>query len=109
MAIYNLNSTGPIDIKEDLRQAKTVSSVAVTTTASSLLAANINRVTYSIYNSGNATAFIREGATVTNALYEYAIPPGFYFTPDGAEPRYTGIISVIGASPTTLLVGEAVS
>lgn len=107
MAIYNLNAIATqVDIK---RQAKTVTSIAVTTTSSTLLAANSNRVTYSIYNSGSATAFIREGATVTNALYEYAIPPGFYFTPDGAEPLYTGIISVIGSGATTLLVGEAVS
>ena len=109
MAIFNLNSnSSQIDIKEDLRQAKTVTSLAVTTTPSTLLAANANRVTYSIHNIGAATVFVREGATVSNALYEYAIPPGFYFSPDGSEPRYTGIISVVGAAATTLMVGEAI-
>ena len=109
MAIYNLASNpSQLDIKEDLRQAKTVTSVAVTTTSSTALAANANRVTYSIHNVGAATAFFREGSTVSNSLYEYALPPGFYFTPDGSEPRYTGIISVVGAAATTLMVGEAI-
>ncbi|WP_293134639.1 hypothetical protein [Microcoleus sp. bin38.metabat.b11b12b14.051] len=65
------------------------------------VAANANRATYSIYNLGPNPVLMREGATVTAALYEAVLQPGFYWYPDPGEPRYLGAISLMGSGGTS--------
>lgn len=87
-------------------QTITKSSVSVTTTSATLLAANANRIGYQITNraSNTATAYI-EYASVASATDGLEIPPGWERTQDYA---YTGVISVIGSSNHTLIVREFV-
>jgi hypothetical protein len=108
--IFNLNPQSSVNITEDVRGAKTPTTVNATTTVSSALAANANRANYSIYNIGPATVYIREGPVVTATVYEVAIPSGFYWKEDfPGSARYLGAISVITASGTaSLQVSEGV-
>jgi hypothetical protein len=107
-AIYNLNPTQQQQPPQ-ARQAKTTAVAAITTTASVALAANANRANWSFYNAGPATVFMREGATVTAALYEKPIPAGFHWDSEPSAYRYTGAISLITASGTAnVMVSESV-
>lgn len=101
--LFNLNPSNTVNITEDTRGAKTTATVAATSTASPALAANTARANYSIYNTGPATVYIREGSTVTSVLYDVAIPSGFYWKEDFPGARYLGAISVITASGTASL------
>jgi hypothetical protein len=68
--LTNLNpSNVAVNIAEDIRGADNVVAVNASGTSSIALAANANRGSYSIYNAGTTTVFIRENATVTAALY----------------------------------------
>jgi hypothetical protein len=109
MGLVNLNpSNVAVNIAEDIRNSDTVTAVSATATSSVALAANPNRIHYSIYNAGTVTVFIRENATVTAALYKHPIPPGYLFEQDGSSSRYTGAVSVITASSTSsLMVSES--
>lgn len=109
MGLVNLNpSNVAVNIAEDIRSADTVAAVNASATSSIALAANANRASYSIYNAGTTTVFIRENPTVTAALYKHPIPPGYLFESDFTSSRYTGIISVITASGTSnLMVSES--
>lgn len=108
--LFNLNPSNVVNVAEDIRGPKTTTTVSATATVSVALPANNSRGVYSIYNAGTTSVFIREGATVTSALYDFVIPPGFYWKEDFASsPRYLGAISAITASGTTSLqVSEAV-
>lgn len=101
--LFNLNSTTPVNIAEDIRGAKTAATVAASATVSVALAANTGRANYSIYNAGPATVFLREGAVVSSSLYDVKIPPEFYYKEDFVGARYLGAISVITASGTASL------
>lgn len=101
--LFNLNPTASVNIAEDVRGAKVTATVSATSTVGVALAANANRANYSIYNAGPATVFLREGATVTPALYDVQIPAGFYWKEDFSGARYLGTISVITASGTASL------
>ena len=104
--LFNLNS-GSVNVAEDTRGAKVPVVVSVTNTAANALSANPNRACYSMFNTGPATVFMREGAAVTSTLYDVQIPPGFYWKEDFPSARYLGVISVITASGTaSLLVSE---
>ena len=107
--LYDLNPRSGIDIAEDIRGPKTTTTVSVTNTVGVALAANNNRAVFGIYNSGTTPVFIREGAVVTPTLYDFIIPPGFYWKEDfNNSPRYLGAIAAITASGTTSLqVSEA--
>jgi hypothetical protein len=108
MGLVNLNPSNVINIAEDIRGADIVTAVNATATSSIALAANANRGSYSIYNAGTQTVFIRENATVTSALYKHPIPPGYLFESDFSTSRYTGAIAVITASGTSnLMVAES--
>ena len=99
MPFSNLNPplSSSINISEDTRNAKIPTTVAVAATFTApQIAANSNRATYSIYNLGPNPVVMREGATVTAALYEAVIPMGYYWYPDPGEPRYLGAISLMG-------------
>ena len=99
MPFSNLNppAQSSINIAEDVRNAKICTTVAIAATFTApQVAANGNRATYSIYNLGPNPVLMREGATVTAALYEAVIPVGFYWYPDPGEPRYLGAISLMG-------------
>lgn len=106
--LFNLNSSSGVNVTEDWRSAKTTTAVSATSTVSVALAANASRATYSIYNTGTATVYVREGAVVTSTLYEFLIPPGYYWKDDFSNGvRYSGTISVITASGTaSLMVSE---
>jgi hypothetical protein len=100
MGLVNLNlSNVAVNIAEDIRNSDTATAVSVTTTAS-LIAANPNRVAYSIYNPSNVTVFVRESSTVTATLYKHPIPPGYMLESDFSTSRYTGPIALIVASGT---------
>ncbi len=107
--LFNLNPSNTINVAEDVRGPKVTTTANATATASVVLAANNSRGVYSIYNAGATSVFVREGAVVTPALYDFIIPPGFYWKEDfGASPRYLGVISAVTASGTTSLqVSEA--
>jgi len=109
MGLVNLNlSNVAVNIAEDIRGSDTVTAVTATATSSIALAANTNRGSYSIYNAGTTTVFIRESATVTATLYKHPIPPGYLFESDFSSARYTGAIAVITASGTSnLMVAES--
>lgn len=101
--LFNLNPTTSVNITEDVRAAKTTATVSATSTVGVALAANPNRATYSIYNAGPATVFLKEGADVTSELYDVQIPAGFYWKEDFSSARYLGDISVITAFDTASL------
>lgn len=101
--LFNLNPSSSVNVTEDIRGAKSVATVPATSTASIALAANSNRANYSIYNAGANAIFLREGATVTNSLYDVIIPPGFYWKEEFPNTRYLGAISVVTASGATSL------
>lgn len=101
--LFNLNSSTSVNVSEDVRTAKTTTTVNATSTVSVALPANSNRANYSIYNAGGNTVFLREGATVTSALYDVQIPPGFYWKEEFTSARYFGTVSVITATGTTSL------
>jgi hypothetical protein len=102
--IFNLNPNNQVDVKEDTRGPKTTTTVSATSTVSVALAANADRANYTIFNTGPATVYLREGADVTSTLYDVAIPSGFYWKEEfNAAPRYLGAVSVITASGTASL------
>jgi hypothetical protein len=107
--LTNLNlSNVAVNIAEDIRNADTVTAVSATATSSIALVANVNRAGYSIYNAGTTTVFVREGGTITAALYKHPIPPGYLFESDFSTSRYLGAVSVITASGTSnLMVSES--
>lgn len=107
--LVNLNpSNVAVNVAEDIRNADTTTNVSATTTVLVALPANPNRITYSIYNAGSQTVFMRENGTVTATVYKQPIPPGFVCTPDDAGSRYVGPIAVITASGTSsLMVSES--
>jgi hypothetical protein len=109
MGLVNLNpSNVAVNIAEDIRSSDTITAVSATATTSVALAANPNRGAYSIYNAGTVTAFVRENATVTAALYKHPIPPGYLFESDFSTSRYTGAVAVFTASGTSnLMVSES--
>jgi hypothetical protein len=109
MGLVNLNPPNvAVNVAEDIRNSDTVAAVSAMATSSVALAANPNRATYSIYNAGSQTVFIRENATVTATLYKHPIPPGYLCEQDGTSSRYTGAVSVITASGTSnLMVSES--
>jgi hypothetical protein len=99
--LVNLNpSNAAINIAEDIRGAKTPTTVSVANTITVGLAANATRACYSLYNAGPATVYLREGDTVSPALYEVLIPAGFYYKEEFLSARYTGQVSLITASGT---------
>ena len=105
--LFNLNPNSTVNISEDIRGPKTTALVSATSTVSVALATNLLRATYNIFNAGTVTAFVREGAVVTSALYDFQIPPGFLYKEEFTSARYQGAISVITAAGTTsLLVSE---
>jgi hypothetical protein len=109
MGLVNLNpSNVAVNIAEDIRNPDTATTVSATTTVVVALAANPNRIHYSIYNAGTQTVFMRENSTVTATLYKQPIPPGFVCTPDDTGSRYVGAIAVITASGTSnLMISES--
>lgn len=109
MGLVNLNpSNVAVNIAEDIRNADTVTALSATVTAAVALPANASRASYSIYNAGTQTVFLRENATVTATLYKHPIPPGYLFESEFSTARYTGPISVITASGTSnLMVAES--
>lgn len=106
--LFNLNTaSSSVNIAEDIRGPKTTALVSATSTLVVALASNASRATYSIYNAGPATVFIREGNLVTSALYDTPIPSGYLWKEDFTSGRYLGQISAITASGTaSLLVSE---
>lgn len=109
MGLVNLNSSNvAVNITEDIRSSDVVAPVNATATVTVALPANSLRASYSIYNAGTVTVFMRENATVTSALYKHPIPPGYFFESDFTNSRYTGAISVITASGSSnLMVSES--
>jgi hypothetical protein len=107
--LFNLNSNNAaVNVTEDVRGSDTSASVNVTTASGVALAANPSRTSYSIYNAGNATIYIRENSTVSTAAYKTPIPPGFMWKEDFAGgSRYGGIISVVGAAASVAMVSES--
>ncbi|WP_445173780.1 hypothetical protein [Microcoleus sp.] len=102
--LVNLNpSNSALNIAEDIRGAKTPTTVSVTNALTVALAANTSRACYSIYNAGPPTVYLREGSTVSSTLYEVLIPAGFYYKEEFPSARYTGQVSVITASGTASL------
>lgn len=83
----------------------TVTSVAVSTTVATALAANTARLGATFWNDGAAQVYLRLSAGATTALFTVRLSRfGFY---ELAFPVYTGIVTVITAAGTaTLLATE---
>jgi hypothetical protein len=109
MGLVNLNpSNVAVNVAVNIRNSDTVTAFSANGTASVALAANPNRGSYSIYNAGTQTVFLRENPTVTATLYKHPIPPGYLFESDFSTSRYTGAVAVITASGTSnLMVSES--
>jgi len=83
----------------------TTTSVAVSTTVATALAANTSRLGALFYNLGSAGVFLRLAAGATAALFTVKISKNGFF--DLQFPVYTGVISVITSAATaTLLATE---
>jgi hypothetical protein len=108
--LVNLNpSNAAVNVAEDIRGAKTTTTVSVTNALTVGLAANAGRACYSLYNAGPATVCLREGSPVSATLYEVLIPSGFYYKEEFVSARYTGQVSLITASGTaSVQVSEGV-
>lgn len=107
-AIYNLN---PVQAQQlpQTRQAKTPTAVTVTTTATVALPANTNRANFSLFNVGPGTLLLREGATVTAAVYEVMIPAGFHWNSEPSSYRYTGNVSLLTTAGTAnVMISESI-
>lgn len=109
MPINNLNpQLSSFNPTEDVRStAATVTSVSVSSTSTSLLAANSSRRFCSFFNAGSTTIFVVEGTTGSATTYAFQLPPGFYWVPDGPD-IYTGAYAAITASGTSnIMVTQA--
>lgn len=78
----------------------TMTSVAITTSSVSLLAANAARKGWSVMNDSTKTIYIAMGATATTSAYTVRIASNAYYESLG-ERVYVGAISVIGATGVT--------
>lgn len=107
--LVNLNpSNASINVAEDIRNPDTVTAVSAGATATVALAANPNRLSYSIFNAGQQTVYIRENSTVSATLYKHPIPPGYLFEQDSSSSGYTGAVCVItGSGTSNLMVSES--
>ena len=72
----------------------TVTSIASLAT-SQTIAVNASRKAMTIVNTDPATLYLKYGATVTTALYSYAVPNGVTWE---MPERYTGAVSLIWAA-----------
>lgn len=81
-----------------------VSTVAASTTAGSLLVANLSRSGFSVWNASTAILYIDYAATVTTAAYAVRVDPSGYFE---SPVAYTGQVSAIwSAANGSALVRE---
>lgn len=79
----------------------TPTSVTVTNTSTSILAADPNRKKFTIYNPGVATVFIEYGGTPTTTAYLTPISPGFLLVDD---LDWKGAVNGIVATGTNALL-----
>lgn len=84
----------------------TKTSASITTSSTSLLAANSNRIGFVISNPSSNTANVYiEFAATASATDGLIIPPGYERTQDYP---YLGVISVIGSAACSIVVREFV-
>jgi hypothetical protein len=98
---------GAISVTFSQPATGTVTSVSVTstTTATTLLAANANRLGASFWNDGAQVVYVRLSAGATTALFTVRISnKGFY---ELQFPAYTGIVTgIVAAGVAVVLVTE---
>lgn len=85
----------------------TTANVSSTTSSTTLLAANANRLGFQLYNDATANAFVKLGAVAsTSSFTKVMFPQDFWGTPD-LGVNYTGIIDCIwGSSGGAMRVTE---
>lgn len=78
---------------------ETYTSVAATSSATTILAANASRKSASIFNNGTTDLYIKFGSSVSTSSFKFKLAPADYFEMN--YPAYTGIITgVWSGSPT---------
>ena len=84
-----------VPTKEVRSSTSAVTSVAGSATNVTLLAANANRLGFSVYNDSTSTLYLKAGATATTSSYSVKIPKdGYYEDPY----NYTGRVDAIWSS-----------
>jgi hypothetical protein len=73
--------------------------VSVTTTSAIVLAANVNRIKFSIWNAGSKPVFLAFAATASATAFTVNLPVNALYESDLND--YTGDVSAITASGTS--------
>jgi hypothetical protein len=91
----DVSSTSPLPTETPgFATSDTPASVALSTTAATLLAANANRKRYRLLNTGAQPAKIRESASdATTSVYDFILQPGESY--EDKSPCWTGKVSAI--------------
>jgi len=75
-------------------------SVSVTSSNTSVLASNANRLGATMYNEGSATCYLKLGATASTTSYSVQIASGGYYE---VPFNYTGAIDAVTSTSTAQL------
>jgi hypothetical protein len=96
----NTANTTPWLVKERTATTPGQTSPSVTTSSTSILASNANRVGGTIYNEGAAICYMKLGATASTTSYTLQIASGGYYE---IPFSYTGAIDGITSAGTAQL------
>jgi hypothetical protein len=84
-----------IPVVVDKSTTGTITSVVGSTSNTSLLASNSNRISATIYNDSNKTMYVALGATASTSSYSFQLAKDSYWE---LSTTYTGAISAVWAS-----------
>lgn len=89
----------------------TLSSVAENAASTTVLAANANRLAFTLYNGSNSPCYIKFGAGASPSSFIKRMLPGELFGTKDAGVNYTGLIAAIwdttpGTGAAAMLVNE---
>lgn len=76
----------------------TITSVTVSTTSAVLLAANLSRIRFSLWNRSGGNVFVAFAATATTTAFTVRMPNNSLYESDLSD--YTGIVSGITSAGT---------
>lgn len=104
-------STNALFVQESYMQAGSgaISTPALSSSSSTLLAANALRKNFTAYNNTSFIAYCAAGASAGTGSFSFAVGPHSMYEPQGRV--YTGVISVISTAGSTgnIMVTEYVS
>lgn len=100
LAVVIASDQSTLPVKEVRSSSPSQSSPSVTTTSTSILASNANRLGFTIYNEGSAVCYMKLGATASTTSYTLQIASGGYYE---CPFNYTGAVDGITSSGTAQL------